>query len=127
MRFMRTALLLAAALVIAMGCTTFKASGLSYVPAGSVKYTVVGDFHTSVWVNEFLGSPAGVKLFNLTADSTEGPVKDAIEAAIKEKGGTGAVNITVVHQASFVNIILAGITGGLYAPGTVIVSGTVIK
>ncbi len=127
MRFMRTALLLAVALVLVIGCTTFKASGLSYTPAGSTKYTIVGDFHTSVWVNEFLGNSGGAKLFNLTADATEGPVKDAIETAIKEKGGTGAVNITIMHQASFINLILNGITSGLYAPSMVIVSGTVIK
>lgn len=78
-------------------------------------------------MNEFLGSPGGAKLLNITADATDGPVRDAIEAAIKEKGGTGAINITIVHQASFINIILAGITGSLYSPSTVVISGTIIK
>ena len=127
MKYFRATVLTAVALFLAVGCTTFKASGLAYVPAGSAKYTVVGNFNTSVWVHEFLGSSGGAKLANITAEATDGPVTNAIEAAIKEKGGTSAINITIVHQASLVNLILNGLTGGLYAPSMVIVSGTVIK
>jgi hypothetical protein len=126
MRFLRASLLIAAVAVVALGCTTFKASGLAYVPADQ-KFAVVGDFRAEVWVNEFLGSAGGSNIFNITADATEGPVKNAIEAAIKAKGGTGAVNITIVHQASFLNLILNGITGSIWAPSMVIITGIVVK
>lgn len=69
MRYLRASLLVIAASCLAVGCTTFQASGLACVP--------------------------------------EGPVKGAIEAAIKEKDGTGAVNITIIHQASIVDVILS--------------------
>jgi ABC-type glycerol-3-phosphate transport system substrate-binding protein len=118
------AVLVAAALLAS--CTTFKASGLSYSDKAP-KLTVLGDFKTEVWVNGFLGSSAGAKLFNLTADATEGPLKEAIQKAIRDKNGDAAVNVTIEHQASFVDILLNGITSGIYAPGMVIVSGTIVK
>ena len=107
-------------------CTTFKASGLSY-SLKAPKTTVVGDFKVEVWVNEFLGAPAGAKLFNITADATEGPVKDAIQKEIRDRGGDAAIDVTIEHQASFVDILLGAVTASIYAPGTVIVTGTVVK
>jgi len=122
----RFLLLLLAIGLLAVGCTTFKVSGLAVEPSGQ-QFTKIGNFHTEVWVNEFLGASGGSKLFNLTSDATEGPVADAIQKAIKNQGGTGAVNITIEHQASFVNLILNYFTGTIYAPSLVIISGTVIK
>jgi hypothetical protein len=117
-------LVVAAALLAS--CTTFKASGLSYI-VKSPKTTVLGDFRTEIWVNEFLGASGGANLFNITADATEGPVKEAIQNAIKEKNGDAAINVTIEHQASFVDILLNAITSSIYAPGNVIVTGTIVK
>jgi hypothetical protein len=103
-----------------------KASGLAVLPPGE-NYTVVGEFRTEVWVNEFLGEPAGPKLFNLTADLSDGPVKDAIAMAIQEKGGTGAIKITIEHRASFTDLLLTALTSSIYAPSLVVITGTVIK
>jgi hypothetical protein len=88
---------------------------------------VLGNFRTEIWVHEFLGSSGGANLFNITADATEGPVKEAIQNAIAEKGGDAAIDVTIEHQASFVDVLLNAITSGIYAPGNVIVSGTIIK
>jgi hypothetical protein len=126
MKSLRFPLLALCLVLLATSCTTFKASGLAYAPAGT-KYTVLGDFHTTIWVNEFLGSSGGAKLLNLSADATEGPIQAAIAKEVEAKGGTGAINVTIVHQASFVNLLLNGFTGAIYAPSTVIISGTVIK
>jgi hypothetical protein len=117
-------LVVAAALLAS--CTTFKASGLSY-SLKATKTTVLGDFKTEVWVNKFLGSSGGINFLNISSDATEGPVKDAIQNAIKEKGGDAAVNVTIEHQASFVDILLNTLTSSIYAPGNVIVSGTIVK
>jgi len=114
-----------AALLLA-SCMSFKATNLS-VTAPDAKYTVMGSFTTTVWVNQFLGSPAGIKLLNLSADATDPAVADAIQKEIKAKGGTAAVDITIVHKASLVDIILAGLTAGLYSPSVVEISGTVVK
>jgi hypothetical protein len=126
MRKLSVSLLLSVVLVLVIDCTTFKASGLAYVPAGA-QNTVLGDFYVELWVDEFLGSSGGAKLGNIAADATEPLIREAIEAAIKAKGGSGAINITIVHRATLVDIILNSITTGLYAPSQVVVSGTVIK
>jgi hypothetical protein len=107
-------------------CTTFKASGLSYALQPS-KTTVLGNFRTELWIHEFLGASGGANLFNITADATEGPVTQAIQNAIVEKGGDAAINVTIEHQASFVDIVLNALTSSIYAPGNVIVSGTIVK
>jgi hypothetical protein len=43
------------------------------------------------------------------------------------ENGDAATNITIEFEASFVDLLLNGITSGIYAPGNVIVSGTVVK
>lgn len=126
MKRLKIVAVVAVAVALLASCTTFKASGLSYSDKAP-KLTVIGDFRTELWVNEFLGSPAGANLFNLTADATEGPLKDAIQKAIREKNGDAAINVTIEHQASFVDILLGALTWSIYAPGTVIVSGTIVK
>ena len=126
MKFLKIALLTLALSIVFMSCTTFKASGLN-MTAEPQNYSVVGNFETSVWVSEFLGSPAGVNLFNVTANATDSAVRDAIQREIKAKGGTAAVNVTITNEASFPNILLTGVTFGLYAPGTLIITGTIVK
>jgi len=126
MKALRYIALLVVAVALLASCTTFKASGLSY-SLKEQKTTVLGDFRVEVWVNEFLGSPAGAKLFNITADATEGPVKDAIQKEIRDRSGDAAINVTIEHQASFVDILLGAVTADIYAPGNVIITGTIVK
>ena len=126
MKALRYVALLVVAVALLASCTTFKASGLSY-SLKAPKTTVLGDFRVEVWVNEFLGSSGGANLFNITADATEGPVKDAIQNAIRDKGGDAAINVTIEHQASFVDILLNVVTSSIYAPGNVIITGTIVK
>ena len=126
MKTLKLMAVLVASVAIIASCTTFKASGLSYSLKGQ-KTTVLGEFKTEIWVNEFLGAPAGAKLFNITADATEPAVKDAIQKEIRDRGGDAAIDVTIEHQASFVDILLGAVTASIYSPGNVIVSGTIIK
>ena len=126
MKIFKYVALLVVAIALLASCTTFKASGLSY-SLQAPKATVLGDFKVEVWVNEFLGEAGGAKLFNITADATEGPVKDAIQNAIRDKGGDAAINVTIEHQASFVDVLLNVVTSSIYAPGNVIITGTIVK
>ena len=126
MKIFKHVALLVVAIALLASCTTFKASGLSY-SLQAPKATVLGDFKVEVWVNEFLGEAGGAKLFNITADATEGPVKDAIQNAIRDKGGDAAINVTIEHQASFVDVLLNVVTSSIYAPGNVIITGTIVK
>jgi hypothetical protein len=108
------------------GCTSFKASNLAVMPPGA-NYTSLGNFHTTVLVNGFLGGSAGTKLFNVSSDVTDEAVSHAIEQEIKDKGGTGAINITIEHRASFIQALLNSFTMAIWAPAEIYITGTVIK
>jgi hypothetical protein len=126
MKTLKLMAVLIAGIAILASCTTFKASDLSY-SLKAPKTTILGDFKTEVWINEFLGSSGGANLFNLTADASEGPVKDAIQKEIRDRNGDAAINVTIEHQASFVDILLNAITASIYAPGMVVITGTIVK
>jgi hypothetical protein len=126
MKTLKLTVFLALALAVLASCTTFTASGLSYM-LKTPKTTSLGEFRTEVWVHEFLGAAAGSKLFNISADATNAAVKDAIQKEITDRHGDAAINVSIEHQASFVDIVLNAVTSSIYAPGLVIVSGTVVK
>ncbi|HUX36574.1 MAG TPA: hypothetical protein VMV44_01610 [Rectinemataceae bacterium] len=118
--------LFAVAAVFAMGCTTFTASGLGQAPSGS-NYTTVGKFDRVIWVNEFLGTSAGAKIFNISSDATDSAISNVIADEVKKQGGTAAINITIAHRASIIDIIFNSLTFHLWAPAEIDISGTVIK
>ena len=126
MKALKMGLILALVVLAVTSCTTFKASGLSYTTAPA-QQTTLGTFRTEVWVNGFLGSSGGAKLFNISSDFTDQAVKDAIQKEIAAKGGTAAVDVTIENQASFVDMVLNAITDSIYAPSDLIITGTVIK
>jgi hypothetical protein len=118
---------LAAAIgAVLSGCTTFKFSG-AQVTMQLPAYTSVGTFDVTVWVNEFLGSSGGANLFNITADAMDAPIADAIQREIHKYSGDAAVNVTIEYGASFVDILLNGLTGGIYAPAEAHITGTIVK
>ena len=112
--------------VVLSSCTTFKLSGVQVtkeIPA----YDTVGEFDITVKVSEFLGSPGGANLGNITSDAMDTKIYDAIQREIQKFTGDAAVNVTVEYKAEIMDILFAGITGGLYAPATAHVSGVIIK
>jgi len=112
--------------VVLSSCTTFKLSGVQVtkeIPA----YDTVGEFDITVKVSEFLGTPGGANLGNITSDAMDTKIYDAIQREIQKFTGDAAVNVTVEYKAEVMDILFAGITGGLYAPATAHVSGVIIK
>ncbi len=126
------ALMFGLAVVVALGvaltgCTTFKFSG-AQVTAQLPAYTSVGTFEVTIWVNKFLGlAPGGATLFNVTADAMDAPIYDAIQREIHKYLGDAAVNVTIEYRASFVDILLTGVTLGIYAPTEARITGTIVK
>ena len=109
-----------------VACTTFQASGFQMgMNTGGTE--TLGDFSTKVWVNKFLGQSGGQNLFNLSSNATSGPIREAIDKEIQKKGGTAAINVSVKYRAHILHWILNYVTGTIWAPATVIVSGTVIR
>lgn len=121
-------IVLIAAIIFAglTSCTTANYSDL-VVTTKDLSGEVLGNFEITVKVTEFLGSPGGANLLNITADAMKEPVKQAIKAEIANKGGDAAINVEIIQKAEVLDMILAGITGSIYSPSTVMVTGTVIK
>jgi len=124
LRFGAVALLVLA--VALSGCTSFKFAGAQVtkeIPA----YNSVGTFDIKVSVNEFLGQSGGLILVNVTADAMDKKIYDAIQREIQKYTGDAAVNVTIVYKATFVDILLNGITFGIYAPAHAQITGTIVK
>jgi hypothetical protein len=112
-----------------VGCTTFQASGLQTgLATNGQRYEKVGDFSEKMWTNKFLGwGGNGGTLFNLTSNATDPKVRDAIAKHIKKLGGDGAIDVRIKYGSNPLQWFLTAITIKLWVPGTVTVSGTVVK
>jgi hypothetical protein len=117
--------LLALVALVSISCTSFIMSGIE-VSRNPSKAAGRGDFAIDVKVNKFLGYSAGPNFVNLTAEVTDPKVVDAIRDEIKKLGGTKAINVKIVYQATIIDVILNAVTWGIYAPATAHVTGTVI-
>jgi len=112
--------------ISAISCTTFQFSG-AQVTKTIPSYASVGTFDVTVKVHEFLGSSGGANLLNITADAMDTKIYDTIQREIQKYTGDAAVNITIEYEASFIDLLLNGITFGIYAPATARIKGTVVK
>ncbi len=112
--------------ILLVSCTTFKFSG-AQVTAQLPSYTEVGKFDFTVWVNKFLGASGGATFLNVTADAMDTPIYDAIQRELRKYSADAAVNVTIEYQASFVNLLLNGLTLGIYAPAEAHVTGVLVK
>ena len=127
MKVKRIALVLFIVLVVVLSsCTTFKLSGTQVtkeIPA----YDAVGTFDITVKVNEFLGSPGGANLGNISADAMDTKIYDAIQREIQKFTGDAAVNVVVEYRAEFIDILVPLITFGIYSPARAHITGTIVK
>ncbi len=119
-------LAIAIAAVSVGACTTFQLSGVSVV-GDMPGVEVVGDFETTVNVTEWLGSSGGSNLFNVTSDAMDNAIYDAIQREVSQMSGDAAINVDIRYEATFINILLNGLTGNIYAPATAFISGTVVR
>jgi hypothetical protein len=92
------------------------------------QYKKMHNFSQKLWTNTFLGWGAyGGTLFDLASEAIEPQLKAAIAATIKKYGGDAAVDVRIKYGSNPVQWILTAITGAIWVPGTVTVSGTVVK
>ena len=117
---------LAVVVMVLVGCTTFKADGLTVMPMPD-DMQVVGTFEDTVMVNKFLGVSGGPNLFNLTSDATKSELTDLAWKNIRNMGGTGAVNVQVTYGSNILHWFLNNFTGGIWAPSKITISGTVVR
>lgn len=107
-------------------CTTFQMSGVQVSTAKSTA-TVLGTFDINVKVTEFLGSSGGANLGNITATASDAAITAAIQAEIAKLGGTAAIDVKIEYKATFIDLLLNGVTGSIYAPATAHITGSIVK
>ncbi|UCF99567.1 MAG: hypothetical protein JSV89_08500 [Spirochaetaceae bacterium] len=117
-------ILVAVGLVVS--CTTFQVSGVQMNKA-TPSYTEITQFEKKVVVHEFIGSSGGTNFLNLTATDMDNEILDAIRLEIELHSGDAAVNVTIKYEATFIDLLLNGITWGIYAPAHATISGTIVK
>jgi hypothetical protein len=118
--------LLALGSLVCASCTSFQISGIEVASQAS-QGSSVGGFELDVSITKLLGFSAGPNLFNVTSDATDPKIVDAIKAEVEKLGGTRAINVKIEYKATFIHLLLNGITGNIYAPAVAHVTGTVIK
>jgi predicted small secreted protein len=119
-------MLLVIAAVAFTSCTTFQLSG-AQVTREIPSYDTVGEFEIAVKVNEFLGNSGGSNFLNATSDAMDTEIYDAIQREIQKYTGDAAVNVEIRYEASFIDLLLNGLTFSLYAPATAHISGVIVK
>jgi hypothetical protein len=116
-------------LLLFASCTTFQVNDLQMgLVINGQKYEKLGEFSEKEWTNKFLGwGVNGGTLFNLSSNATDPKVREAVQKNVKKLGGDGAIDVKIKYGSNPVQWILTGITGGIWMPGTVTVTGTVVK
>ena len=122
--FRTIGILVAVGLVVS--CTTFQVSDVQMNKA-TPSYTEIRQFEKKVVVHEFLGNSGGINLFNVTATDMNNEILDAIRLEIELSSGDAAVNVTIKYEANFIDLLLNGLTFGIYAPAHATISGTIVK
>jgi len=114
---------MAAAMV---SCTTFQMSGAQMtmeMPA----FNKIADLDITVSVTEWLGTPGGANLFNISSTNTDDAIYDAIQREIRKNSGDAAVNVKIEYKASFIDYLLNGLTFSIYAPAKAHITGSIVK
>ncbi len=109
-----------------VGCTTFKAEGLSYaIP--NTNDVIISSFERTVTVHEFVGVSGGTNLFNITADAMNEKISEVILAEIAKAGGNAAKNITIEYKVGVLHYLANAFTGTIWAPSGLTISGDIIR
>ena len=124
-KILKVSVVLAVALFVA-GCTTFQISGVQIVE-DMPSMQPLGDFETTVKVYEFLGNSGGINLLNVSSDRMDNEIYDAIRREVQRRSGDAAINVSITYEASFIDLLLNGLTFSLFAPATATISGTVVS
>ena len=111
---------------VVVSCRSFQISGME-ISEQPTAGNVIGDFDITVGINKFLGSSGGTNLFNVSSEITDPRIVDAVKLQILNMGGSRAINVKVEHRASFLNLLLNGLTFNIWAPSYARVTGTVIR
>lgn len=115
-------ILLAGALLIGQGCYTLNHvgspidEGIEITNKGNA--TPIQHFTRTKTVNHFV--------YGLVSPDDAG-IEKIVADAVKQHGGTHAVNVRIKYQQTFINGLVGALTFGIYTPFTLTVEGDVAK
>lgn len=118
-------ILTAIVLVALASCTTATFANMAYGTPSS--YESLGTFETTVTGNKWLGSGAGTTYFNIAADAPGNTLQEALQMEIDKLGGNGAINVEIVYGLEFIDYLLNYVSGSIYAPYTITITGEVVN
>jgi hypothetical protein len=124
MRKMLSLLLLV--LFVFGSCTTMKITNAQFSDS-DVATRSLGDFKISVPVTEWFGASGGANLFNISSTAMAEVIEKAIMDEVLARRGDAAIDVTIIYQSSFGNIILNAITAFIYSPSTAIITGKIVE
>jgi hypothetical protein len=88
-------------------------------------YTVIKDFKTTIIDPRLIGYNTSWALASLSRPDKR--IFDTIRSEINKVSGDAAIDVTISYGVTFIDVALNWLTGGLYSPRTITVSGTVVK
>lgn len=105
--------------LFAIGCTTVDFQGIQAVK-DMPSFTVVGEFKKDISDPHLISGllPLGQ------------PDHDAfryIQDEISKLSGDAAINVNLKYHVTFMDMVIGSLTGQLYSPRTITISGTVVK
>ena len=112
-------LALLACLLVLASCQTVTFQGLPVVKEVP-PYTVVKDFSTTI------GDPTLIAGL-LPLSQPDQRIYSYIKEEIDRYSGDAAINVELDYGVSFFDLILTSLTGSIYSPRTITISGTIIK
>lgn len=122
MQRLNSLFLLVLLLIFSSGCYTLKQVGtptdVEIEVTNSESFTPAGHFTRTKTVNHFI--------FGLVSPDDAG-IEKIIADAVKQDGGTAAINVRMKYQQTFINGLVSVITGGIYTPFTLKIEGDVVK
>ena len=119
MKNMKIAALVLLVALFAVSCTTVSFQGIQAV-RDMPDFTVVGEFERVISDPHLIAGP-------LPMGQPDHRIFTEIQDEIAKLSGDAAINVTIEYGQTFFDLILGSLTGQLYSPRTITLSGTVVK
>jgi hypothetical protein len=111
-------------LLILASCTTVSFQGLQ-MQKDLESYSVVKDFEITMKDTKALGAGTGYALISLNQPDER--IFEEIRREIDKVSGDAAIDVTIEYKTTFTDMLLNSVTGTLYSPRTIKVTGTIVS
>jgi hypothetical protein len=113
-----------ALLLVLASCTTVSFEGLQ-MQTDLEGYSVVREFEIELKDTKLLGAGTGYGLMSLNQPDER--IFEEIRREIDKASGDAAVDVTIQYKTSLGDMIWNSLTGTLYSPRTIVVTGSIVK